>query len=129
MASRTEDLRLRNLLKPGLGDDATDELVERLVTLHELRDDVAELRNEFVDLRGEMRSEMGRLRGEFGELRGEFGELRGEFGELRGEFGELRGDMANLETRIANALRTQTLVVAGLILSGIAAVGVFGGVG
>lgn len=115
MASRAQDLRLRNLLRPGLGDEAADELVERLVTIQELRDDVAELRNEFVDLRGEMRGEMGRL--------------RGEFGELRGEFGELRGDMANLETRIANALRTQTLVVAGLVLSGIAAAGAFGGIG
>lgn len=108
MASRAQDLRLRNLLGPGLGDEAADELVERLVTTQELRDDVAELRNEFVDLRGEMRGEMGRL---------------------RGEFGELRGDMADLETRIANALRTQTLVVAGLVLSGIAAAGAFGGIG
>lgn len=122
MAAHARDLRLRNLLRPRLGDEATDEMVERLVTIQELRDDVAELRHEFVDLRGEMRGEMGRLRGEFGEL-------RGEFGELRGQFGELRGDMANLETRIANALRTQTFVVAGLILSGIAAVGGLAGLG
>ncbi len=130
MVSRSDDIRLRELLIERLGDETTKRLLERLpvmpVTnlatkddLAALRGEVREVRGELLDemggLRGELRGEMGNLRGEMGNLRGEMGELSGEIGNLRGEMGELSGEMGNLRAEMERSTKSTIKWVAGLV--------------
>jgi len=103
MVSRADDRYLRSLLESHLGAEAADKLVERLPMA--LPDDLATK----TDLR-----ELA-TKAELRELRGE---LLFQMGELRGEMGELRGEMGNLRADLERAMRTQTFVVAGLVMSG-----------
>lgn len=92
MTSRAEDLKFRNDLAAALHDeDLADRVLERMPTVpaHDLatKDDLAELR---------------------GELLGRMGELEGKFGQLEDKFGQLRAE-------VADTMRIQTWIMAGMM--------------